>query len=322
MVFAPDGVALVCEYCTRRQVLGVSGDPAAEKDFILTLATARGHRRPLNEQIFRCQGCGSEFILPPGDLSVTCAYCGSPHVVRLESTKDLLAPDGILPHAFDAARAVRYLIEWVEGNRLRPEKQAERPSGLYLPLWTFDIGGGIDYTGETMQIEDNPFAGLQESQITRVSDQYPVFVDDLPIPASRKPSAPFIRLLPTFDLSELKPYDPRYLADWPAEVYDVPLADASLDAPSQAYARYKHELPALLSPLRLIHTSSASLAVESFKLVLLPVWMTEIPLDGRERLVLINGRSGDVQGDQTDSRRNAQPSGGWMDWLSELLNEQ
>jgi hypothetical protein len=148
-------------------------------------------------------------------------------------------------------------------------------------------------------------------------------VDDLPIPASRKPAAPFVRLIPTFDLKAVKPYDPRFLADWPAEVYDVPLAEASLDARSQAYARYRRDLPGLLGSLRIVHTASANLTVESFKLLLLPVWMTEIPLKGRARLVLINGQSGAVEGDLSDVKEDTRAAGsksGLPDWLSDLLN--
>jgi hypothetical protein len=319
MAFAPDGQSLVCEYCTRGERLGLSDRSADEKDFILALATARGHGRPLNEQVFHCQGCGSEFILPPKLISTTCVYCDSPHVVSLETSQDLLAPDGILPHAFDQKRAIQILIDWVKTKGIRPEKKVDLPRGLYLPLWTFDVGGAIEYTGERVVSEENSFSGLQEPRVTRISDQYAIFVNDLPIPASRKPSAPFVRLLPTFDLAAVKPYDPRYLADWPAEVYDVPLADASLDARSQAYARYKIDMPSLVSPLKLVHTSSASLAIESFKLILLPVWMTEIPVHGRERLILINGQTGDVEGDV--SEKPVKADDGPMKWLSDLLDE-
>jgi hypothetical protein len=324
MAFSPDGVSLVCEYCTRRQALGLSRQPADEKDFIIAMATARGHGKPLNQQVFHCQGCGSQFLLPPKLISAACVYCDSPHVVNLEKSNDLLAPDGILPHAFDQKRAIQILVDWVENNHIQPEKQVELPRGLYLPLWTFDVGGAIDYTGETIVVEEKSFGLRQQPSLTRTSDQYPVLVDDLPIPASRKPSALFIRLIPTFDLAAVKPYDPRYLADWPAEVYDVSLADASLDARSQAYARYKRDLPSLINTLRIVHTSSANLAVESFKLILLPVWMTEIPFNGRQRLVLINGQTGAPEGDLSDapnrSKKSAKADGGRADWLSDLLD--
>jgi hypothetical protein len=246
-------------------------------------------------------------------------YCGSPHVVNWESEEALLAPDGIIPHLFDQKRAIKILIEWVESNRIKPEKQVDLPRGVYLPLWTFDLGGGIDYVGETTTATDADF-GNGEQQRIRVNDCYPVQINDLPIPASRKLSSVFLKLVPTFELRGIKPYDPRYLANWPAEVYDIPMAEASLDARSQGYALYKRDLPNLLTPIDLISTSSARLTVESFRLNLLPVWVTELPFGERQHLVLINGQNGTVESDLTEQSNRSKKQGGLMEYLSDLLD--
>jgi hypothetical protein len=61
------------------------------------------------------------------------------------------------------------------------------------------------------------------------------------------------------------------------------------------------------------------LTIESFRLDLLPVWMTEVSIEGRSRIVLINGQNGSVEGDgftRSDTNR-----GGLMRWLGDLLNE-
>jgi hypothetical protein len=319
MSFAPDGQTLVCDYCTRGQVIGASPREAEEKDFIVAMATVRGHGKPLQEQVFHCNGCGAEFILPPNQISASCVYCDSPYVVSLEKTKDLLAPDGIIPHAFDQKHAVKLLIDWVEGNNIKPEKQAQLPRGLYLPLWTFDVGGAIDYTYEMFKTDNDSFGGRRQQETIRFSDQYPVMVNDLPLPASRKPSAVFLKLIPSFGMKSIKPYDPRFLASWPAEIYDVPMADASLDARSQVYKTYKNKLPSLVNNSNIVHTSSANLAIDSFKLNLLPVWMTELPFDGRSHLVLINGQNGVVSSDISD-KTEKEENGGLMGFLADLLD--
>ena len=151
MAFAADGQSLVCDYCTSKHAMGFASQPAVEKDFVTAMATMRGHGKPLNEQVFHCEGCGSEFLLPPSQISANCMYCDSPHVVNWDEAKDLLAPDGVLPHTFDQEQATKYLVIWVEKNKIRPEKKVGFPRGLYLPLWTFDIGGEIDYTGEVYE---------------------------------------------------------------------------------------------------------------------------------------------------------------------------
>jgi hypothetical protein len=140
----------------------------------------------------------------------------------------------------------------------------------------------------------------------------------LPVPASRKLSGPFVRLLPTYELAALQPYDPRYLADWPAELYDIPLADASLDARSQGYAILKREMAERLSPVKVLTTASAGLVIDGFRLALLPVWVSEVMANGEMRLVLLNGQTGDVCGD-IESR--PAHSSSILSWLSDLIGE-
>lgn len=319
MSFSPDGQSLTCEYCSRNRKFTAQPGAAGEKDFIIAMATARGHGKPLNQQVFHCEGCGCEFILPPNRISTTCVYCGSPYVVNWESEEQLLAPDGIIPHAFDQKRAAQYLVDWVKKNKIKPNAGAGSPRpilrGVYLPLWTFDIGGEIQYTGQVYENEENMFGrSLSETRVRRVSDSYPVQINDLPIPAARKLSGVFQELIPTFELRAVKPYEAGYLANWPAEVYDIPMAEASLDARAQALARYKQELPILIAPVQLLSASSANMTVDSFRLVLLPVWMTELPFGGREHLVLINGMNGTVKSDLP-----ARESGGLIEWLGDLI---
>src|SRR5512139_610299 len=129
MSFAPDGQSLVCEYCTRNQRFVAQPGTAEEKDFLIAMATARGHGRPLDQQVFHCEGCGCEFILPPAQISFTCVYCGSPHVVSWDAQEQILAPDGILPHSFDQERAAKLLNEWTRVNQIKPETQMDLPRG-------------------------------------------------------------------------------------------------------------------------------------------------------------------------------------------------
>jgi hypothetical protein len=70
--------------------------------------------------------------------------------------------------------------------------------------------------------------------------------------------------------------------------------------------------------MRIVHSSSAKMAVESFKLVLMPVWMTELSFDGREHLVLINGENGVVASDLPDKKEKKK---NLVDWLGDLLED-
>jgi hypothetical protein len=188
-------------------------------------------------------------------------------------------------------------------------------------LWTFDLGGTIDYAGQMMEHNEGIsfHMGLENrsSNVVQVNDSYPVLIYDFPVPASRKCSSPFVRLIPTFDLKAVQPYDPRYLADWPAELYDIPMADASLDARSQALNSIKREIPQKAGLVKLLSTSSANMTIDSFRLNFLPVWMTEIWLENRSHLVLISGQNDTVQSDI--AIKSDKPN--IKDWLGDLLKD-
>lgn len=316
MVYAPDGRSLTCEYCLRHQAVSTEQTAAGEKDFVVALATRRGHSKPLREQVLRCQGCGAEFILPAGTLSFTCAYCGSAHVVMVERLQALISPDGIIPHVFDQQHAGDVLGDWLEGLGVEPNRPVGPPRGLYLPAWTFELTGAIRYRGEITRREGDAYADLAPRK-EHVEGSHPVALK-VSVVASRRASAPFVRLLSGFELSRVQPYDARFLAAWPAELNDVSMAEASLEARSQAYAGLKQDLPSLLSPVRISSTSSAGLMIDTFRLDLLPVWMVEVVVEGRGSIVLINGQSGAVSG---ETLRPSRKSKRGMSWLRDLLKE-
>ena len=296
-VFAPDGKSLVCENCGHGDSLSVEST-ANESDFFVAMATAKGHRKPVATQVFHCNGCGAEFVLAPGVLSSTCAYCDSPHVVRLDQSRELLEPDGVIPHGLTLKQAIEKLVSWVELREIRPEKKVDHPRPVYLPVWTFDLGGSINYSGERIETEQPEGFGWnrtpRQTRFVRVNEQYPILVNDRVIPASKKNTAILNRLLPTFDLSAAKPYDARYLADWPAEIYDIAMSDASLEARAQVVRQYTDRMRLEIMNVENMRLSSAGMTVESFKLVLLPVWMTEIQVNGELIHVLINGQNGKI----------------------------
>ena len=317
MLYAPDGKSLRCEYCRRHEAMTTGQPKGGEKDFITAMATRRGHSQPLREQVRHCEACGAEFILPPAKFSFNCAYCGSAHVINVVPSGEMLAPDGVAPHMFDQRNAADVLADWIESMSIETDEPAGLPHGLYLPIWTFTLGGGIDYTGKKTAEDGGAYGGGAPKQV-EVSGRHPVLLS-VSVAASRRPSAPFVRLIAGFDMGAVRPYDARYLAAWPAELYDVSVAQASLEARSQAYAALKRDLPTLLAPVRLTSTSSANLIIESFRLDLLPVWMTEIVAEGRRGMVLINGQNGAVFGD-TFKRAVARQNGMTV-WLRDLLSD-
>jgi hypothetical protein len=301
MVYSPDGVSLICEYCNRNQRLS-SEARGEEQDFFIAMADGKGFRKTIATKTFRCQGCGARFILPPNQLSATCACCGSAHVIVVDKLRELVEPDAIVPMAFDRKQAARYLMQWVKRNHIQPQGKVTAPYGLYLPVWTFDITGSIPWNGHI----------VRDKQKVPVSGERTVNFDDLPVPGARTLAGLLEKTLPGFGLSSAPAYDPRYLAGWPAEIYELTMSDASLDARQVAVEQVRSLIRAEFGHVQDLNYDTSAIMVSSFKLVLVPVWVTAIAVSERTGRVLINGLTGSVHSDL--------PGRGLSGWLDSLLD--
>ena len=300
MVYAPDGVSLICEYCNQGQRLS-SGVTGQEQDFFIAMANGKGFRKTVSVKTFQCKGCGANFLLPPQEISATCAYCGSVHVIAMEKERTLVEPDAIVPMAFDQKQAALYLAQWVEKNRIELQEKVQAPRGLYLPVWTFDIAGNIPWNGCVVRNErEVPVSGDRVVNFT-----------DICIPASRTLSALLEKALPEYGLSTAPAYDPRYLAGWPAEIYELTMSDASLEARRIAVEQVRGLIHGEFGHVQDLGYSSSAIMVDSFKLALVPVWMTEITAHDQTGRVIINGLTGAVHSELSER--------GLAGWLGDML---
>jgi DNA-directed RNA polymerase subunit RPC12/RpoP len=312
MTFTPDGGSLTCTYCDRKLTLYQAIEEGAiveEQDFAVALATARGHTHPVAMQSFTCQTCGVSFMLGPDVLSLTCPYCASAYVIKVSETRELIPPEGIIPFAVTQLAAYNSLQEWLKEKGLRAGSQTTPPDGLYLPVWTFDVGGEVQWAGK------EPEKGYGWTNWMYQRGSHSIFYDDVLVPASHTLSADLANEINHFRLNDLVPYDPGYLADWPAEVYQISVADASLAARRQAWEQARRVVAtrAEMNQVKDLTVTSAGIVIESFKLILLPVWLARYGYQSGDYQVVINGQTGTVIGQR--------PRGGLRRWLDGILGE-
>ena len=300
MVFDGDGRTLICEHCSRNQVLS-SAAPQFEQDFILAMATGQGHRTPVSVKTFNCQGCGAQFILPAREISSICAYCGSPHVVT--ATKELVEPDSIVPMALNEGQAEQALLNWFKKHHIQPQGRLPEPKGLYFPVWTFDVMGEVPWSGTV----------YRNKKVVPVSGDESVTFNDIVIPSVGRFAQLQPKFIPGFNTDNAPAYNPRYLSGWPAEVYFLPMSDASLEARKKAVERTRQRIHSAKGHVNDLNYSTAKLSILSFKLVLIPLWHTTYTVDDQTYLVIINGQTGEISAEM--------PRQGVLGWLENLLGE-
>ncbi len=281
MTYTPDGQRLMCESCSsaeRLKAQGASKSAGAGQDFVIAMATAAGHVRPESTRTITCQGCGASFLLPPETMSLSCPYCNSAYVVSQAESRDLVAPTALIPFqvGLDAARETFQDI-------LRPGKtQLLPPSGIYLPAWAFSLAGSVRWSCLRRTNRD---------WIADSGDDY-ALEHDIPVAACAELKALFPGIVTGFNLSVLTPFDPRYLSDWPAETYQVSMGDASLNAREDTVRRFHQKIAAGFSDqVKDLRVVAPELAVDSFKLILLPFW-TQATGDADRPHLWLNGQTG------------------------------
>ena len=292
MVFTPDGQSLVCENCEAQQRLSGKGEgPASggtEQDFLAALATGKGHQIPVQVASFQCHGCGSQFILPPHALSGTCPYCGSVYVVEQAQTSLLIAPDGVIPMKVDKDWVSQHLSGWIHDHGADHSVVIPQAYGMYLPVWAFNLSGTIPWHG--LKYENRNWVPVSGEELAQH--------ENIVVSASQRSWSHLKPLLESFRLEEAVAYDPAYLADWLAETYQVTVADAALSAREMVVNREREQIQrGILSPIHGLFLNTAQLTVDSYKMLLLPVWIGQFGQAERLQPVLVNGQNGQVFGD-------------------------
>lgn len=122
--------------------------------------------------------------------------------------------------------------------------------------------------------------------------------DDLLVPGGAALPPELLTAL-RFDTGSPAPYSPDALAGWPAEIYRIPPADASLLARERVADEYRERVRAVQGQqIDDLAIESIGLAIVSYKLLLVPVWVGGYRHDGRDYRLIVNGQSGAGVGDE------------------------
>src|SRR5437660_8593779 len=97
-----------------------------------------------------CPKCGGPLTLAPGEVIVTCPYCGT--VSRFQGDKTFVLRHSMLSARVDRDGAVRTIQGWMEGGVMKPDdlrkaSRIARMECIYLPFYVFEVDATTTYTG-------------------------------------------------------------------------------------------------------------------------------------------------------------------------------
>lgn len=302
---------LVCPFCGTESpaTLEVRGAQTVivEHDLVAALRaipdSARGWQA--DKVSVKCQSCQAISVFDAGKIGERCAFCGSTALVPYDQVKDAFRPESLLPlkvaesQARDLIRAW-YGRQWLAPNTFSARALTDTVKGLYLPYWTFDAKTDAQWSADSGKYYYVREGNRQEQRVqwTPVSGQLShVFDDDL-VCASVGVQAARLRQIEPFPTTDgLVPYDAGYLAGWTVERYQIDLVAAAQRSRQQMDAELRalcaRQIPGDTYRNLIVN---ASYHDQTFKHILVPVWIMTYVYGARSFQVVVNGVTGRISG--------------------------
>jgi DNA-directed RNA polymerase subunit RPC12/RpoP len=315
MIFDPQHGQLVCPYCENKKAIESGSGSITEKDFYSYLRPDAERLQPMAKDAMQvsCDSCGATVTFVPPETARNCDFCGGKIVAQPKSADPLVAPEGVLPFSITTQAASAELKTWINSRWFAPGNlkilaQPDKIGSVYIPYWTFDADTYSSYSGErgeyyyqTEYYEEN---GEQKSRQVRYTNWFGAsgavsrHFDDLYIPATKSLLPDYVKRL-NWEFGELVPYEPAYLAGHKAQTYQVSL--------EEGFELFKQDASAIIyNDVRIdiggdeqrIHNVNIDYSNVTFKHLLLPVYAGAYRYNNRVFQIVVNGRTGEVQGER------------------------
>jgi hypothetical protein len=308
---------LVCPFCGTEAPYEADKDTGRIKeiDLVAALRELPAEQRgwQADRRSVQCQSCRAVMVYDPARVGQNCEFCGSPALVDYKEIKDPIRPQSLLP--FKATRTqvhermrAWYAGRWFAPNALKRRALVDQIKGLYIPYWTFDAQVHCPWTADAgyyyyVQEEYRDNQGRRQVRQVRKVRWEPAsgaidhFFDDEPVPGTRGIDHGLLKEVEPFPTGELLPYDTSYLSGYVVEHYQVVLIDAVKQSRESMHAQLEalcaREVPGdTQRNLRIYPKYSA----ETFKHVLVPVWLLTYTFGSKAWQVVANGYTGEIAG--------------------------
>jgi DNA-directed RNA polymerase subunit RPC12/RpoP len=315
--FDPRSGDLVCDHCGNRETI-LHGAASGAKLHELDFDAATAERLPDIElevtRVLQCQNCGAQVEFDPNTHAAECPFCATP-VVTDTGTNRHIKPKGLLPFSLDERDAHGAMSKWLGRLWFAPNglqryaRKGRRMQGIYVPYWTFDADTRTRYRGERGTIYYVTRTVVRDGR--RVQQQVPQirwnpaagavqrFFDDVLVLGSKTLPKTFTDALQPWDLPALQPYQPHYLAGFRAEAYTVPLTEGYQEARGYMGRVIERDIRFDIGgDQQRIHAVDTQVGDVTFKHILLPVWLAAYKYRGQTYRFVVNGRTGQVQGER------------------------
>lgn len=320
--FVPGTHSLSCEYCGFENLIEVESTPIVEQDYLAQLRDSTNRETMHEIMVVKCDTCGAESTFNPNIVSDACPFCGT-NIVQTEYAKREILPQGVMPFVVPAEQGEKAFKKWLTKLWFAPSslkslaREEGRLKGMYIPYWTYDTNTTTQYTGQrgthyyttesyTTTVNGKSVRRTRQVRRTswkRVSGTVQDVFDDVLVTATTSLPDKEIRALGPWHLDNLKPYTDAYLSGFQAESYAVALKDGFVEAKKIMDLTIRQHIRQNIGgdEQRISHKDTRYFDI-TFKHILLPIWISSYRYDGKLYRFMVNGQTGEVQGEHPWSK--------------------
>ena len=321
--YAPGQTELECDHCGHRQTIDTGGPQKQaralqEHDLTAGLRDDLPGAAMTEVRTTTCTNCGAQVEFDGALHATECPFCASP-VVLDSGAHRLIKPQALVPFALTESQARKEMIGWMGSLWFAPStllqyaRKGRAMNGLYVPFWTFDADTASRYSGQrgvyyyesrtvTVQVNGKSERRTEQVRKTRwspASGRVARDFNDILVMGSNSLPHRLGDDLTPWDLGALQPYDPAFLAGFQAEGYTVSLADADQIAKTRMAGVIEQDARRDIGgDEQRISSIDTDYKGETFKHILLPIWMAAYKYNGKSYRFVVNGQTGEVQGER------------------------
>ncbi|MFT5258314.1 MAG: putative RNA-binding Zn-ribbon protein involved in translation (DUF1610 family) [Saprospiraceae bacterium] len=307
-----------CTHCGNQHSIQASHDLVHEYDYHATLRLLPQASPESIRMTVECHACGAETHFNENIHADECPFCGTQFVLATKEHR-VIEPKSLLPFVITDDEAKQHYKAWIKRLWFAPNKikkyakQDKVLHGVYVPYWTYDCDTFTQYSGErgdihhvqrSVRVQINGRWTTQLQMVPevrwspargRVNNHF----DDTLIYASDTLPRELSRELAPWDLSNLRPYQAEFLSGFRSEVYRTDL-DAGFTIAQRRLSPFIRDTIQrdIGGDQQRIHQTQTQYDNVKFKHCLLPFWVAGFRFRNKTYQFVVNGRTGEVQGDR------------------------
>ena len=317
--FEPGTTSLKCPYCGTENTFEEEETIVEESDFLSVLEQLENNTETVSVKTVKCENCGAESTFDENTVSDECGFCGSHITIENSEEHKVLKPQYLLPFKLKSKEAYTSIKSWVKGLFWAPGKMkkyfnnVDKLQGIYLPYFTYDSDTTTPYTGqrgeyyyetEYYTTTDDKGNSVQKSRQVRKTRWYPASgtvyqtFDDVLVEASTSMPEKYLERLEPWDLENLTSYDAKYLAGFKAESYQKDIKTCFGEAKDYMVDEISDSVRRDIGgDTQMISSMHPKFDDITYKYILLPSWITSYIYKNKVYRVVVNARTGEVQGE-------------------------